>query len=143
VYTLASSRVEVAIEVLQRERSPAGKDGICNTTVLFARPGEHPDTSLSGNLAGISRTGGVWHATVDLGLTMHGQIVYMSDVCGPNDAMSEHPFGDPPRVTVPIEVTGTLNLATRQLNVAATSTYSVGAGTGHQTDKIEGSLRGL
>ena len=141
VYTLATSRVEVAIDVIQRETSPAG-NGVCHTTFDFARTGEHPDTFLTGSLAGISRTGSMWHATVDLGLHMHGRSFIRAPDCGPNDAASEHPFGDPPRITVPIEVTGTLNLATRELTVADTSTYSVGKGTGEQTDKIEGSLRG-
>ncbi len=46
-------------------------------------------------------------------------------------------------MTIPIEVTGTLNPHTGVLRVDAQSSYPVGGGTGHETDEITGELRGF
>lgn len=76
------------LDVIEREASPAGNDGTCNYTIRWAKEGRDK-VIVTGNLGGLSRTGGVWHATVDLGVTMPGDVLFSKN-CGPNDVFTQH-----------------------------------------------------
>jgi hypothetical protein len=138
-YTLTSGdAVLKSGDVLVRETSPAGADGTCSTTFLFAQTGQH--VMLYGDIGSLSRTSGGWRATVSLGVILPGK-VSSQDNCGPNGELSEDPFGVPPKISIPINVSGELNAATGVLTVDATSSTPVGGGAGQETDLVTGTLR--
>jgi hypothetical protein len=136
-YTLSSGSVTVENpDVVEHETSPAGTHGICSAAFDFAKPGRRPDAILAGDIGGLSRTTSGRNLTIDLGLTLHGEIISSTN-CGPNNEDTASHFGIPPRITSPISVTATMSSA-GVVTVDGTSTYALGGGTGTQTDHMRG-----
>ena len=120
------------------QTAPASGSGLCRATYTFELTAARP---FVGNLGGFSETGGVWHGTLDLGVNTQANKVVATD-CGPDRAFTANQFGKPPRMSIPISVTGTFNPSTAVLTIDATSLTPANGGNGARRDVLAGLLRG-
>jgi hypothetical protein len=125
--------------VIEQETAPGFNPGNCSATFTFASAGGTvPDAKLSGNIGGMSRTSTGYHVTIELGVILPGVITGSSN-CGPNNMFTSHPFGEPPKISIPVTATGEFNSATGVLTVDSTNTATV-AGGAQQTDDVTGTM---
>jgi hypothetical protein len=131
-YTLTSGDAVVKSGDVSISETIAGADGTCSTTFVFAQVDQH--VMLYGDIGGLSQTRGGWRATLSFGISLPGKVPSQDDC-------SSSPFGVPPKISIPIDVTGELSTAGVLTIDATSSTTLGGGGGGKETDHVTGTLQ--
>jgi hypothetical protein len=141
-YTLLSGALKFK-GFVESLRAPTGgapgvPKGICTAHYTFQLVKGKP---FSGDLGGFSETGGVWNATLDLGIQTQAYEIHANG-CGPNLENAESEFGNPARLALSISVKGTFNPSTGVVSFAAPQSTPASRAGGARTDVVNGTLHG-
>jgi hypothetical protein len=98
-----------------------GLHATCKATYLFSEASQ----GLTGDIGGFSETGGVYSATLDLGISTSGKVISSSN-CGPYLEATGHPFGEPARLDIPVQASGIYKGGV--LSLRSTSTQLIAGG---------------